>query len=65
MGDYQVFKAKVKGELKLRRMKYAELAELCGYSLGSIRQFMQDKPAPRYDYSKVASAIATALNLEM
>ena len=65
MGDYQVFKAKVKGELKLRKMKYAELAPLTGYSLGSIRQFMQDKPVPRYDYSKVASAIANALNLEL
>lgn len=65
MNDYRVFKAKVKGELKLRQMKYAELAKLSGYSLGSIRQFMQDKPEPRYDYSKVASAISAALNIEV
>lgn len=65
MNDYQVFRSKVKGELKLRRWTYAELSKASGYSKGSIRLFMSDKIAPRYNYSKVASAIASALNLEL
>ena len=65
MNDYQIFKSKVKGELKLRRWTYSDLSAACGYSKGSIRLFMTDKNPPRYNYSKVANAIATALNIEV
>lgn len=63
--DYTVFKSKVVAELKLRKLKYRDLAKMTGKQEYAIRFFMADNIKREYNYEPVAEAISEALGIEL
>lgn len=58
---YEVFKSKIAAEKKLRRLKNKDIAQMTGYAVTTINQFM----GGIRDSEKVARAISAALDIPL
>lgn len=61
---YEIFKAEVVKELRIRNIGQKELAQMTGYKPQTIRQFMS-KAKGRDDSDRVAKAISHALGIKL
>ena len=61
---YEIFKAEVVKELRIRKIGQKELAQMTGYKPQTIRQFMS-KSKDRDDSDNVAKAISYALKIKL
>lgn len=58
---YEVFKGKVAEQKQIRRLTYAEIGKMTGYSKNAIAQFM----CGARESERVAKAIAKVLDIEL
>lgn len=66
MAIYEIFKAEVAKQKRLRRLTNADIARMTGYAKRSIDIFMSSGPhKSREDSQKVAEAISQALGVEL
>ena len=61
---YELFKAEVVKELRIRKIGQKELAQMTGYKLCTIQRFMGGRK-DRDDSDRVAKAIAYALGIKL
>jgi hypothetical protein len=61
---YEIFKAEVVKELRIRKIGQKELAQMTGYKLCTIQRFMS-KSKDRDDSDRVAKAISYALGIKL
>lgn len=63
---YEVFKAEIAKEKRLRRLTNADIASMTGLSVSAINMFMASPEGKKRDDSeKVAEAISKALGIEL
>jgi predicted transcriptional regulator len=63
---YEVFKAEIVKEKRLRKLTNANIASMTGLSVSAINMFMASSEGKKRDDSrKVAEAISKALGIEL